>query len=111
MLVGTRKRLRLGGNDKDGDELFVLSTDYNATAAVRLTYINTKYNNQNDNYSFCWIVAPEGILQNIKMHEDKEKIYVVRADEKEQDVFEWLGEYYKTQVSDGNSIEKRNVNE
>jgi len=72
-----------------------------ATAAVRMTYINTKYNNQNDNYSFCWIVAPEGILQNIKMHEDKEKIYVVKADENEQDVFEWLGEYYKTQVSDG----------
>ncbi len=72
-----------------------------ATAAVRMTYINTKYNNQNDNYSFCWIVAPEGILQNIKMHEDKEKIYVVRAEAKEQDVFEWLGEYYKTQVSDG----------
>jgi hypothetical protein len=60
------------------------------TAAVRMTYINTKYNNQNDNYSFCWIVAPEGILQNIKMHEDKEKIYVVPANEKEEDVFEWL---------------------
>lgn len=72
-----------------------------ATAAVRMTYINSKYNNQNDNYSFCWIIAPEGILQNIKMHEDKEKIYVVKADKKEQDVFEWLGEYYKTQVSNG----------
>lgn len=70
-----------------------------ATAAVRMTYINTKYNNQNENYSFCWIVASEGILQNIKMHEDKEKIYVVQADERDADVFEWLGEYYKTQVS------------
>ncbi len=44
-----------------------------ATAAVRMTYIN----NQNNNYSFCWVVASEGILQNIKMHEDKEKIFVV----------------------------------
>ncbi|MDT8716993.1 hypothetical protein IAI10_10015 [Clostridium sp. 19966] len=72
-----------------------------ATAAVRMTYINSKYNNQNDNYSFCWIVAPEGILQNIKMHEDKEKIYVVKANKGEEDVFEWLGEYYKTKVFDG----------
>ena len=72
-----------------------------ATASVRMTYINTKYNNQNDNYSFCWIVAPEGILHNIKMHEDNEKIYVVKADSKEEDVFEWLGEYYKTQVFNG----------
>ena len=72
-----------------------------ATAAVRMTYINTKSNNRNDNYSFCWVVAPEGILQNIKMHEDKEKIHVVKANKNEQDVFEWLGEYYKTQISDG----------
>ncbi|MCD2347406.1 RNA dependent RNA polymerase [Clostridium guangxiense] len=72
-----------------------------ATAAVRMTYINSKYNNQNDNYSFCWIVAPEGILQNIKMHEDKEKIYVVKANKGEEDVFEWLGEYYKTKVFNG----------
>lgn len=35
------------------------------------------------------------------MHEDKEKIYVVQGDKKEPDVFEWLGEYYKTQVSTG----------
>ena len=35
------------------------------------------------------------------MHEDNEKIYVVKADSKEEDVFEWLGEYYKTQVFDG----------
>ncbi|MPM86084.1 hypothetical protein SDC9_133167 [bioreactor metagenome] len=70
-----------------------------ATAAVRMTYINTKYNNQNENYSFCWVVASEGILQNIKIHEDKEKIYVVQADDSDVDVFEWLGEYYKTQVS------------
>lgn len=69
-----------------------------ATAAVRMTYINSKYNNQNDNYSFCWIVASEGILQNIKMHEDKEKIYVVKADKGEDNAFEWLGEYYKTEV-------------
>ncbi len=67
-----------------------------ATAAVRMTYIN----NQNDNYSFCWVVASEGILQNIKMHEDKEKIYVVGADENEQDSFAWLGELYKTQISE-----------
>jgi len=72
-----------------------------ASAAVRMTYINSKFNKQNENYSFCWIVASEGILQNIKIHEDKEKIYVVRANKSGQDVFEWLGEYYKTQVSTG----------
>lgn len=66
-----------------------------ATASVRITYINSKYNNRNDNYSFCWVVASEGILQNIKKNEDKEKIYITRADVNDDHVFEWLGEYFK----------------
>ncbi len=66
-----------------------------ATAAVRKTYIDTKSNNQNENYSFCWVVASEGILQNIKLNEDKEKVYIVDATEQDENSFEWLGEYFK----------------
>lgn len=72
-----------------------------ATAAVRMTYVNSKYNNQNDNYSFCWIVASEGILHNIKMNEDTEKIYITRAEMKDDTAFEWLGEYYKVIHKEG----------
>ena len=72
-----------------------------ATAAVRMTYINSKYNNQNDNYSFCWIVASEGILHNIKLNEDTEKVYITRAEVKDDTAFEWLGEYYKVVRKEG----------
>jgi len=72
-----------------------------ATASVRMTYINTKHNNQNDNYSFCWVVASEGILQNIKMNEDIEKIDITRADVNDDNVFEWLGERFKVITREG----------
>ena len=72
-----------------------------ATASVRITYINTKSNGQNDNYSFCWVVASDGILQNIKMHEDKEKITITRVEEFSEGCFDWLGEYYRVNKFEG----------
>jgi hypothetical protein len=75
-----------------------------ATASVRMTYINSKYNNRNDNYSFCWIIASEGILQNIKMNEDREKIYITRADVNDDNVFEWLGDYFKVVTAEEETV-------
>jgi ribosomal protein S15P/S13E len=75
-----------------------------ATASVRMTYINSKYNNRNDNYSFCWIIASEGILQNIKMNEDREKIYITRADVNDDHVFEWLGDYFKVVTAEEETV-------
>lgn len=75
-----------------------------ATASVRMTYINSKYNNRNDNYSFCWIIASEGILQNIKMNEDREKIYITRADINDDNVFEWLGDYFKVVTAEEETV-------
>lgn len=72
-----------------------------ATASVRMTYINTKSNGQNDNYSFCWVVAADGILQNIKMHEDKDKITITKVDENSDGCFEWLGEYFRVNKFEG----------
>jgi hypothetical protein len=72
-----------------------------ATASVRMTYINTKSNGQNDNYSFCWVVASDGILQNIKMHEDREKITITRVEDYGESCFDWLGEYYRVNKFEG----------
>lgn len=72
-----------------------------ATASVRITYINTKSNGQNDNYSFCWVVASDGILQNIKMHEDKEKITITKVEALSEGCFDWLGEYYRVNKFEG----------
>jgi hypothetical protein len=68
-----------------------------ATAAVRMTYVDSKAKNENQNYSFCWVVASEGMLQNVQLHyEDQDKVYVQLTDADDRDAFEWLGEYYRT---------------
>jgi hypothetical protein len=72
-----------------------------ATASVRMTYINTKSNGQNDNYSFCWVLAADGILQNIKMHEDKDKITITKVVDNRDGCFEWLGEYFRVNKFEG----------
>lgn len=50
-----------------------------ASAAVKIAYEYSKDSNKKSDivrtrsYSFPWVVAPEGILENLKAHEDKEK--------------------------------------
>lgn len=66
-----------------------------ATAAVRMTYVDSKAKNDNTNYSFCWVVASEGILQNIQLnYEDRDKVYIHLTEIADKNSFEWLGEYY-----------------
>jgi hypothetical protein len=66
-----------------------------ATATVRMTYIDSKAKNDNTNYSYCWIVASEGILQNIQLnYEDRDKVYIHLTESADNNAFEWLGEYY-----------------
>ncbi|SCW83429.1 hypothetical protein SAMN04487970_106124 [Paenibacillus tianmuensis] len=66
-----------------------------ATASVRMTYVDSKAKNENQNYSFCWVVASEGILQNIQLnYEDLDKLYIQSANRDDSNAFEWLGEYY-----------------
>lgn len=66
-----------------------------ASAAVRMTYVDSKAKNENQNYSFCWVVASEGILQNIQLnYEDQDKVYVQLTNAADKQAFEWLGEYY-----------------
>lgn len=68
-----------------------------ATAAVRMTYVDSKAKNENRNYSFCWVVASEGILQNIQLnYEDWNKVYIQLTNADDKNAFEWLGEYYRT---------------
>lgn len=49
-----------------------------ASAAVYIAYVLTKENmdywRRNDNYSFPWIVAPRGLITNLKLNENKNKI-------------------------------------
>ncbi|WDM22897.1 hypothetical protein [Paenibacillus polymyxa] len=68
-----------------------------ATAAVRKTYVDSKAKKSNKNYSFCWVVASEGMLQNVQLHyEDKDKVYIQQAKESDEHTFEWLGHNYAT---------------
>ncbi len=68
-----------------------------ATAAVRMTYVDSKAKNSNKNYSFCWVVASEGMLQNVQLHyEDKDKVYIQQANEIDQHTFAWLDHKYTT---------------
>lgn len=67
-----------------------------ATASVRMTYVDSKVKNDNSNYSYCWIVASEGILQNIQLnYEDRDKVYIQLTEPENKNTFEWLGEYYQ----------------
>lgn len=65
-----------------------------ATAAVKITYL-LKYS---DSRSFCWVVASEGILQNLKMNEDKQKVYIKRSKKNDENTFDWLGEFYQVEI-------------
>ncbi|MEC1788619.1 hypothetical protein [Schinkia azotoformans] len=65
-----------------------------ATAAVKITYL-LKYS---DSRSFCWVIASEGILQNLKMNEDKQKVYIKRSKKQDKNTFEWLGEFYQVDI-------------
>lgn len=66
-----------------------------ATATVIMTYVYSKVKNDNTNYSYCWVVASEGILQNIQMnYEDRDKVYIQLTKIDDINAFEWLGEYY-----------------
>ncbi|NHN34691.1 hypothetical protein [Paenibacillus agricola] len=66
-----------------------------ASATVRMTYVDSKAKNDNTNYSFCWVVASEGILQNIQLnYEDRDKVYIQLTDIADHKAFEWLGEHY-----------------
>lgn len=68
-----------------------------ATASVRMTYVDSKVKYDNSNYSYCWIVASEGILQNIQLnYEDRDKVYIQLTEMNDIHAFEWLGEYYHT---------------
>jgi hypothetical protein len=50
-----------------------------ASAAVQISYYLTKYDlkdsvyARNDNFAFCWTIASEGIIANLKTHEDDRK--------------------------------------
>ncbi|MGF7057219.1 RNA dependent RNA polymerase [Brassicibacter mesophilus] len=57
-----------------------------ASVAVRIAYEDSKNSkpdniiNRNKNYLFPWIVASEGILENVKTHEEINKTKVVKID-------------------------------
>lgn len=67
-----------------------------ASACVEISYNYTKNKNDTDftrttEYGFPWYIAPEGILENLKVHEDGHKIDVVEVRELNHQKKEYKG--------------------
>lgn len=114
-----KKKSRINYKDKsDGtkDEIAVIKQEYDglfektrtacnkvcsnqsvlASACVEISYNYTKNKNNTDfsrtsEFGFPWYIAPEGILENLKVHEDEHKIDVVEVRELNHQIKEYKG--------------------